>query len=166
MNIKSWTDFLINSRDLCHHRLTFPRRQRYGDIKGLVDDVIDKLLEPGSVEAVRHAAEDMETDPDEKLIIEYLERELEFFNDLIRSYRPRRDELHEGEGETNDETREPGEESELTASLYMTEEEADDAIETGAAIKESFEKLIRMLPRWIRKILEILNEIFKIIKVV
>lgn len=140
MKINTWTQFLNNLRDLCHHKLTFPKRQKYTDIRSLVDDVTDELLKPNLVQDVRSAIEDMQTDPDDKVVLDFLEREIEFFNNLIASSRT------------------------PTNELNMSEEETDDAIEAGGTIKESFEKIIKRLPKIVQGILKILNEILSILK--
>lgn len=45
-------------------------------------------------------------------------------------------------------------------------EEVRGGLDNAGTIKDSFEKLVKKLPGWIKKILKILNEILKIVKTV
>lgn len=138
--IQEWQLFLTNLRDLCEHKLDSPTRDNYGQLRGLVNDVIDELQSDDAMEAVRNAVKTADRNPDNKKVNAFLERELKFFNSLIAESR-------------NYDTK-----------ITLSEVETDEALGAGKTIKDSFEEQIEKLPDWIKKILKVLNEILSILR--
>jgi hypothetical protein len=80
-----------------------------------------------------------ERNDDDKKIVGFLEDELKFFNSLIGSSR------------------------DDAGGLTLTVEATKDALGSGETVKDSIEGFFE-LPRWLKKILKVLNELLSIIR--
>jgi hypothetical protein len=137
----AWNQFLNNLRRLGHYRLNLreEEQEEYKALDDLLDRVIDSLLKDDAMTAVRQAVDTENRSTDGEQITTFLGNELQFFNSLVKSY------------------------DAAMNSTQLSESAADEALGAGKTIKESLEGLLESLPKWIKKILKVLNELLSLI---
>jgi hypothetical protein len=131
--------FLENLEELCRHRLRQPERENYEELTSLLRNVISELQGDGAVKAMEHAIGTAERNDDDRKIVGFLEDELKFFNNLVVSSR------------------------DDAGGLTLNAEATKDALGSGETVKDSIEGFFE-LPRWLKKILKVLNELLSIIR--
>ena len=139
MFFNEWMKFLENLEDLCRHRLRQPGREDYEELTSLLRNVISELQSDDAAKAMEYAIVTAERSDDDNKIVGFLEDELKFFNNLIGSSR------------------------DDAGDLTLNVEATKDALGAGETVKDSIEDFFE-LPRWLKKILKVLNELLSIIR--
>lgn len=139
MSIVEWQEFLNNLKDLCRHRLADPDRVHYEGLSAPLGKVINDLQAVEALAAVTFAVDTAERNDDDRNLLGLVTDEIRFFNSLVKSSRDYQDQLTMDKGHTV------------------------EALGAGKTIKDSVEKLFE-LPRWLKRLLEILNELLSIIR--
>lgn len=139
MFFNEWMKFLENLEDLCRHRLRQPGREDYEELTSLLRNVISELQSDDAAKAMEYAIVTAERNDDDNKIVGFLEDELKFFNNLIGSSR------------------------DDAGDLTLNVEATKDALGAGETVKDSIEDFFE-LPRWLKKILKVLNELLSIIR--
>jgi hypothetical protein len=139
MFIHEWQEFLKNLGDLCRHRLKEPDRQHYEGLNAPLRKVINDLQGSEAEAAVSFAIATAHRNTDDSELLGLVEDEMKFFNSLMTSSRDPQD------------------------RLTIDKEQATTALAAGKTIKDSIEKLFE-LPRWLKRLLDILNELLSIIR--
>lgn len=139
MFFDEWKKFLENLEELCRHRLRQPGRENYEELTSLLRNVIAELQSDDAAKAIDYAIVTAGRNDDDKRIVGFLEDELRFFNNLIVSSR-------------ND-----------AGDLTLDVEATKDALGSGETVKDSIEDFFE-LPRWLKRILKVLNELLSIIR--
>ena len=150
-----WNDFIENLCWLCKEKL---KRHQFIDpndknpLKKLIEELKNELLDQSisarladSYNAIEYQQEERMAEKyvgDDKAIY-FLVGEMKFFNDRVQRHK---------ETETSFGTQYEG-----------SEEELDDEANTGNQVKGSAEKLLKKLWQWVRDLLDVLNEIIKIL---
>lgn len=128
----------------------------------LLNDVFVRLLSDDALDAVREAVRDELTDEDSVEAIELLCRELRFYTEWrgLSQQRATESRVEEyavagdyGDVLPDDAPVDDG-----------ADEEGDDAVGAGKTIKDSAEELIKKLPKWLRRLLQVLNELLSIVR--
>lgn len=135
----AWDQFLRNLHRLASYRLSLRERAEDKRLSDLLDRVIESLLKEDAMSAVAHAVDTENRSTDGQQITTFLGDELRFFNDLVTSY------------------------DTAMGKTELSESDADEALGAGKTIKESLEDLLESLPKWIKKILKVLNELLSLI---
>jgi hypothetical protein len=139
MFFDQWMKFLENLEELCRHRLRQPGRENYEELTSLLRNVISELQSDDAAKAMEYAIITAERNDDDKKIVGFLEDELKFFNNLVVSSR------------------------DDAGGLTLNVEATKDALGSGETVKDSIEGFFE-LPRWLKKILKVLNELLSIIR--
>lgn len=140
MFFDEWMKFLENLEELCRHRLRQPGRENYEELTPLLRNVISELQSDDATRAMENAIVTAERNDDDRRIVVFLEAELKFFNNLVVS-------SHDDDA----------------GGLTLNAEETKDALGSGETVKDSIEEFFE-LPRWLKKILKVLNELLSIIR--
>ena len=138
----AWNQFLQNLRRLANYRLSLreEEQEEYKALGGPLNGVIDSLLKDDAMVAVGHAVDTENRSTDGEQITTFLGNELQFFNSLVTSY------------------------DDAMNTRQLSEAAADEALGAGKTIKESLEGLLESLPKWIKRILKVLNELLSLIR--
>jgi hypothetical protein len=143
LNKKVWTDFLVDLKSI--GEIIISRKYENGlirhkdiqeDLNSLLKDIIADLGEEDVLNEINYAIITAERNKNDVKIMKYLYREIKIFNLMV----------------TN-----------LKDGASVDDASVDDAMNAGKTIKDSIENFFE-LPRRLKKLLDILNELLSLIK--